>query len=159
MADEAQAKLAVQIEAIRSEQNLLGGIVAGLVGAIVGGAMWAAITAATEFQIGWMAIGIGFLVGIAMRAVGKGIEPTFGYIGAGLSLFGCALGNYLTVVWFVAENQDIEFLDLVTSMRPADIANLMSVTFEPMDLLFYGIAAYFGYRYSFRQIEVPVPAS
>jgi hypothetical protein len=26
--------------------------------------------------------------------------------------------------------------------------------FEPIDVLFYGIALYFGYRYSFRQIKM-----
>ena len=49
--------------------NLPPGVVAGLGAAIVGAAIWAAITAATDYQIGFMAIGVGFLAGFAVRLV------------------------------------------------------------------------------------------
>ena len=32
------------------------------------------------------------------------------------------------------------------------VISLMRATFNPMDLLFYGIAVYEGYRFSFRQV-------
>jgi len=32
------------------------------------------------------------------------------------------------------------------------IASLMQATFNPMDVLFYGIAIYEGYKFSFRQL-------
>ena len=159
MMGEAEAQLAVQIESLRSEQNLVGGISAGLVAAVAGASAWAAITAATEYQIGWMAIGVGFLVGFAMKTVGKGIDPIFGYAGAALSLIGCALGNYFTVAWFVSAQEGIGFLELLSSLGPAEIVELMSLTFDPMDLLFYGIAVYFGYRYSFRVLVPAAPAA
>ena len=47
---------------IRSEQNLMLGTIAGAIAALVGASIWAAITVATEFQIGWMAIGVGIMV-------------------------------------------------------------------------------------------------
>ena len=108
-----------------------------------------------------MAVGIGFLVGIAIRTVGKGIDPVFGYVGAGLSLLGCLLGNYLTIAWFVATDQGIALFDLLSALSLTDVIDLMGATFDPMDLLFYGIAVYFGYRYSIHQVEIEqsVPAA
>ena len=90
-------------QAAPAASNLPLGALAGLGAAIAGAAIWAAITAATEYQIGWMAIGVGFLVGFAVRVVGKGSEASFGVVGAVLALLGCLLGNLLTLAWFAAQ--------------------------------------------------------
>lgn len=128
--------------------NLPLGALAGLGAAIAGAAIWAAITAATEYQIGWMAIGVGFLVGFAVRLVGKGTEPTFGVAGAVLALLGCALGNLLTISWFVAQDAGDPFFSTLASLDFGIVIELMRATFAPMDLLFYAIAAYCGFRYA-----------
>jgi hypothetical protein len=70
---------------LRSEQNYAGAVLGGLIGALVGAAIWAVITVSTHYQIGWMAIGVGFLVAVLVRYFGKGIDRVFGIIGA---LFG-----------------------------------------------------------------------
>ena len=51
------AQLQLALQALRSEQNLVVGALAGLVAALVGAATWAVITALTQYQIGFMAIG------------------------------------------------------------------------------------------------------
>ena len=147
---EQEAQMAV--DNLRSEQNLAIGAIAGALAAIAGAGVWAAITVITEHQIGWMAVGIGLLVGIAMRFTGKGIDPVFGFIGAALSLVGCILGNIFTVTYFIALNEGIPFLDILGQLNPAVTIELMTATFQVMDLLFYGLAVYFGYRYAFRQV-------
>src|SRR5262245_23005581 len=91
----------------RSEQSLLMGTAAGAVAGVVGAGAWALVTTLTHFQIGWMAVGIGFLVGIAIRTFGKGIDKVFGVIGAILALSGCVLGNLLAVCGMVASHQHI----------------------------------------------------
>ena len=50
-------------QAIRDNQNLGLGILGGVMAAVVGAALWAIITVAINYQIAWMAIGVGFLVG------------------------------------------------------------------------------------------------
>src|SRR5260221_13726610 len=67
---------------LQSQQSLLGGIGGGFISAIIGAVIWAAVTVATGYQIGWMAVGVGFLVGVAVRKYGKGLTPMFGVIGA-----------------------------------------------------------------------------
>jgi len=137
---------------LESEQNLPLALVAGAGAAIVGAAVWAGVTVATEYQIGFMAIGIGFLVGFAVRSLGKGITSTFGLLGATLSLLGCALGNLLTVTAIVAKQEGVAFLDALSQLDAELAAKLMGAFFSPMDLLFYLIALYYGYKLSFRQI-------
>ena len=148
--DEAQRAM----EFFRQEQNLMMGTIYGLIAALAGAAVWAGVTIATEYQIGWMAVGIGFLVGIAVRAGGKGIDQVFGIVGAVLSLVGCVLGNLFTVAWFVSQEFGVPINEVLSGLDLETAIELMSATFQVMDLLFYGLAVYFGYRYAFRQLSV-----
>ena len=79
-------------EQLRGEQNLLIALLAGIAAAVVGTIVWAAITVTTGYQIGYMAIAVGFIVGYAVR-LGNGIDKIFGVLGAALALGGCVLGN------------------------------------------------------------------
>ena len=142
------------MEVFREEQNLLVGSLAGLIAAVVGATVWAGVTVATEYQIGWMAVGVGFLVGIAMRVTGKGIDQIFGVVGAVMSLVGCALGNLFTITYFMADSFDLAIMDILSQMTVADVYGLLKETFQVMDILFYGLALYFGYRYAFRQLTM-----
>ena len=144
--------LQAAMQRIRNEQNLVMAAVAGAAAALVGACAWAAITVTTNFQIGWMAVGVGFLVGYAVNIFGKGIDKTFGIVGAVWSLAGCAAGNLLTVVGTIAKQQNIPIMNILEKLDVDIIATLMQATFSPMDVLFYGIAIYEGYRFSFRQI-------
>ena len=146
----AQVQLALQ--ALRSEQNLVVGALAGLAAALVGAAIWAVITALTQYQIGFMAIGVGFLVGFAVRAAGKGIDPVFGVVGAAFALLGCVLGNLLMVLYFLADKEQMPFLELLSRLDLELVRRVMAATFDVMDVVFYGIAMYCGYKYAFRQV-------
>jgi hypothetical protein len=140
------------MQRLRSEQNLVLAVLAGGVAALLGACVWAAITFATSFQIGWMAVGVGFLVGYAVRTFGKGIDQSFAIVGAAWSLAGCAAGNLLSVIGVISKDQNIPFFDILDKLNPEIVASLMQATFNWMDLLFYGIAVYEGYRFSFRPI-------
>jgi hypothetical protein len=120
--------------------------------ALLGACVWAAITVMTHYQIGWMAVGVGFLVGYGVKIFGKGIDRTFGIVGAAWSLVGCAAGNLLSVVGTIAKQQNVPLMNVLEKLDLEIIATLMQATFNPMDVLFYGIAIYEGYRFSFRQI-------
>ncbi len=143
---------AMLMQTLHEEQNLLMGSLSGFFAAIVGAGVWAAVTVATDYQIGWMAVGIGFLVGYAMRLAGKGIAPVFGAVSAVLSLLGCAVGNLLTFIWIIASAEGLPFMEVASQLNPAIVIEILTSTFEAMDILFYGLAAYFGYKTAFRQV-------
>jgi hypothetical protein len=148
-----ELKLQTYVQEIKDNQNLSLGILGGIGAAVIGATIWAMITILTNYQIGWMAVGIGFLVGIGVRSLGKGIDLSFGAVGAALSLLGCLAGNLLTVCILISRQENIELFNLLSRLNPSVAVELMKVTFNPMDLLFYGIAVYEGYRFSFRRIS------
>ena len=129
-------------------ENLPMGFMAGLVAAVIGAGLWALVTIVTGFQIGWMAVGVGFLVGWAVRVAGKGTHRAFGIMGALLALGGCAVGNLLTIVVIAARHFEIPLLAVFSRLTPDVVVKVMEAMFSPMDLLFYGIAIYEGYRFS-----------
>lgn len=134
------------------EQNLPFGVAAGISASVVMGVLWAAITVVTEYQIGYMAVAVGFGVGYAVRYAGRGFDQIFGIAGAALSLLGCLLGNFFSMVGFASKSQDVNALQVLSLIDYSMIPELMLEAFSPMDVLFYGIAIYEGYKFSFRQI-------
>lgn len=147
-----QMKLEMKMRELRDNQNLQIGILGGFVAALLGAAIWAVVTVLTGYQIGWMAVGVGLLVGFAVRLFGKGIDTSFGIAGAALSLVGCLLGNLLTVCVVLSRQESIPLLDVISRLNAEIIVGLMKATFSPMDLLFYGIAVYEGYKFAFYKI-------
>ena len=141
-------------EDIKSKQSLLLAVVGGLAASIVAAILWGLITYATNFQIGFMAIGVGFLVGYAVRFFGKGITPPFGIVGALFSLLGCVLGNLFMVTLLISHHENISFPTVLFAYlsAPLILVEILKETFSFMDLIFYGIAVYEGYKFSFYQL-------
>lgn len=144
------------LQRLRENQDLSRGITGGLTAAIAAAILWAVITYLTRIQIGFMSIGVGFLVGYAVRTLGQGVDPVFGYAGAGLSLFGCLLGNLLAVAVAIAYQEDVAILEVLSYFfgNPSAALEAMKVTFHAMDVLFYGIAVYWGYKYSIKVVTM-----
>jgi hypothetical protein len=149
------AKGAEVYERLVQRQNLPLALVAGLAAALVGAIGWAVVTNTTGYQIGWMAIGIGFIVGFAIRTAGQGLTRSFGIAGGAFSLFGCLFGNLLSIVGLVATSaaQPIISTTFRVLMQPLLAIQILVATFQPLDVLFYAIAIYEGYKFSFRTIS------
>jgi hypothetical protein len=145
--------VALGLQRLRTEQNFVAAIGAGLAAAAVGAVLWAVITVVTGYQIGFMAIGVGLLVGYAVRAAGKGMDKQFGVVGAAWAVLGCIAGNLLSVCYFVAAAQKLRLVDVLAQLTPERAFTMLGITFSVIDLLFYGIAVYEGYRLSFREVS------
>ena len=130
------------------EANLPAAIAGGLIAAIVGALAWAAVTITTKFQIGFMAVGVGFLVAWAVRTLGKGRGQVFGVIGAVFALLGCILGNLLSACGFIAADRGQPLVSVALRVlgTPSIAMDILQATFRGMDLLFYAIAVYEGYK-------------
>jgi hypothetical protein len=147
---------------IETRGNLAAGIVGGTGAAIVGAIAWAVITVLTKAQIGFMAIAVGLLVAWAVRTLGKGETQPFAVVGAVLALLGCALGNLLSACAFLADAQSMSLTSVLGRVAgdPALAGSLMSASFDGMDLVFYAIAAYEGYKFArVRRVAVPAQTS
>jgi ABC-type lipoprotein release transport system permease subunit len=128
--------------------KLLLGTMGAIAGALVGAVAWAAITAATNFQIGYMAIGVGFLAGFGMRTLSGGRMKVEGIIAGVVALLGCILGNLLAAVVVISQHEHFPLVPALLGLAkdPAAAAGLVQAGFDMMDVLFYAFAVYAGYR-------------
>ena len=142
------------MEEFRAEQSFTAAVIAGFVAAIVGAVIWAFISAAANYQIGYMAIALGFLVGLSMRMVGKGVDKSFSVAGGFFAFLGCILGNFFMLCYFASVDLDVEFFDVLmdASQQFIPIVKSQLQASEPVDFLFYILAIYEGYHLARRRI-------
>jgi hypothetical protein len=138
----------IQRQELLDNQNLFLGLVGGLTGAAIGAGLWSLVTTWTGYQISWMAVGVGFLVGLGIRILGRGATPIFGVMGALLSLGACLAGNYLTVGIIASRELGIPLMEALLQ-TDLIIQVMQEASFGLIDLLFYGIALYTGFKLSF----------
>lgn len=78
--------------------NMLKWIIGGAFGGVIGAIIWALVVHSTGWEIGWIAIGVGALVGLGVRAAAK--EDADVASGVTAIVVACAAivgGKYLTV--------------------------------------------------------------
>lgn len=150
-----QARVKQLTAAGPTNQSFSLALIGGFAAAVAGAVIWALVTVATSYQIGWMAIGVGFLVGGSVRVLGRGSDRSFGCLGAALAVFGCLLGNLLSVCLVLAGQKGLSPLTVLAYVgsNPVMIPAAIVATFRSLDLLFYGIAIYEGYRFSVRRVS------
>ncbi|WP_323758429.1 hypothetical protein [Roseivirga sp.] len=146
-----RAKLSTDAyERLRIEQNLPMAIISGSIAGLIGAILWGVITVATNYQIGYMAIAIGAGVGFSMRYFGKGVDQIFGISGGLIAILSCAVGNFLSVMGFVAQAEGLGYFETLTRFDYSFLIPVMTETFSAMDILFYAFAGYEGYKFAFR---------
>lgn len=119
-------------------------LVGGAVGALVGAGVWAALAVFTNFEVGYVAVLVGYLAGLGVKlgagaARGKALQG----MAAGLALMGLVVAKYFTFAHFYAqalvEQHGIEagpFHPDILATFPLALPDLLS----PFDLLWVGLA-------------------
>lgn len=98
-------------------------IIAGLVAGAVGAAVWAAVVYYSGWEIGWIAWGMGVLVGIAVAAGARGEVGASTGVGAGCIAAASVLGGKLVVTQLVVN-------DYMESADASEIEEMLAVTDE-----------------------------
>lgn len=117
--------------------------------AVAGAVVWAMLTVATDYKIGFAAVGIGLLVGKAVELKGGG-DPRLPVPAAVVALLGCLLGDLLTDAHFLSVAVHVPLGELLRKLvtAPSVAVDLFREGFEAFDLVFYAIAAYEGFRFA-----------
>lgn len=137
-----------------AEEDLSKGLLYASMACLLGAVAWVLVSLITGYKIGYMAIGIGFLVGYAMRK-GKGVRPIFGICGALLALISCLLGDFITIVGLASKESGLSFFEVLVTANYHSILSVMVENVASISTLFYGIAVYEGYKFSFRAEKRP----
>jgi hypothetical protein len=122
-------------------------IAAGVAAALVGAVIWAVIVEVSGYEVGFVAVGIGFLVGQAM-AFTAGTSQRLPPIGAVLALVGCLLGNAFVDAHELAVAVGSSTGHVLNRMiaDPGLAVDIFKAGFQPFDLVFWLIAGYEGFK-------------
>jgi hypothetical protein len=127
-------------------------VLAGLVAAVAGGVAWGLIVRWSGYEVGFVAWGIGFLVGSAVALGARGSRGLpYQAAAVVLALFGIVLGKYLGFAWSLADAFEEEgFLDTevpIFSRATWDaFVELRSEVWSAFDVLWIGLAVFTAFR-------------
>lgn len=107
-----------------------------------------AVTVFTGYELGIIAIALGLMVGGVIAFVKKSDHIYFGIIGALLALIACVLGKYFGMIGLIAQEYSVGYFNCMQNLTTDMVVSLFKETFSPIDLLFYGLAIYEGFRLS-----------
>jgi hypothetical protein len=142
---------------------LVPALLAGIVAAVVGGVVWGLIVKWTDYEVGFVAWGIGFLVGLAVVTAARTRGLVFQVVAVLCALLGILIGKYLSFVWVlqnVADERLSENVDIpVFSMDTVDLfRNNLDTIFGWIDLLWVGLAVVTAWRALEPEKPEPAPA-
>jgi hypothetical protein len=129
--------------------NLLRAAGAGLVAALVGGIVWGLIVKWTQYELGFVAWGIGFVVGTAVVYGARNLRGIpFQLTAVLFALLGIALGKYLGFVWVGQDELEAVGIDLpVFSKDTFDLFwDARKDVWGWWDLLWVGLAVVTAFR-------------
>jgi hypothetical protein len=136
-------------------KDIVGGLGAGLVAAILATAIWYAVVTISHYQLGIVAIVVGFLVGqgVVLGASRRG-SPVLIAISVGLTALALVMSEYLIVVHFVNEELAAEgaFVDVIQPASLMAEVVVESVKADPLTLAFWAIALFQAFTIPARQL-------
>lgn len=126
-------------------------VLAGLAAAVAGGIVWGLIVRWSGYEVGFVAWGIGFVVGTAVALGARGERGTPYQVAAVLlALLGILIGKYLSFVWVLADAFEEEGLGIevrIFSRETWDaFMEARSDVWSVFDLLWTGLAVFTAYR-------------
>lgn len=130
--------------------NLGLGVAAAAAAGLVGALVWFGVVVVTDFKVGLLAVGIGWLIGFAAMKAAGGPSPALPWISLAIALAAMVGGEYLIVNHFVTKAAGDPGLAFI----PFDMfLEVYGRGFNPMDLLFYAIGAWEAYKLPARALR------
>ncbi|WP_329282072.1 hypothetical protein [Streptomyces sp. NBC_00691] len=123
-----------------ARDNVALGLVAALVAALVSAGVYGAVIGGLEREIGWAAVGVGFLTGLAAGKVG-GRNPVLPIASAVLALGAVYLGQLLGIAILLSKELDVSVTELFFQEFGL-LTEGWNATKDGLTFLFFGIAAF-----------------
>lgn len=143
------AKIEGVLQAETENPRLLGALLAGLAAAIVACLIWYGVVAISNYQIGFLAIGVGWLIGLGVGfGAGRKRGPRLQAISVGITLVAMVFSEYLIVRHFAVEmlaEEGIVGLPIFLPLNLMVDLVVESVKSDPLTLLFWAIAVWFAF--------------
>jgi hypothetical protein len=133
-----------------TEPNILKGVIAGLCAAVLATLLWFAIVVLTEYQLGIIAIAIGWLVAQAVvYGAGRKRGPSLQAVSVVITVFAMMFSEYFIVRHFVTLELAAEGVTGIPLFLPIGVMSeliTLSIKESPATLFFWGLAVFEAYR-------------
>jgi len=133
-------------EAETKNPNLPLAVLLGIVAAVAGGLIWYAIVALTNYQLGIAAVGIGYLVGLAVVfGAGKKRGPALQAVAVVITLVAMVVGEYFVVRHFAVKafaEEGISDIPVLLPLKTMFDWVIIGIKEDPITLLFWAIALF-----------------
>jgi hypothetical protein len=138
-ASRSSAPSAAPLPESTSAAHALPALLLGAAGALVGAAIFAGLGIATDFQIGYVAVLVGFLTGLGVRVGARHQVPqALSTLAAALAIAGVAASKYMMFAYFATRDNSLSMLSgRVFSVFADHIGDMLS----PFDVLWVILAA------------------
>ncbi len=138
------------IRSVNQKANYPLGILLGLVFGLIGAGIWALITKLTGYNIGLIAIVIGFLVSQGFVMAGRSTKIVMGITAAIIAFISIFFGNIAIGFLQIADYYDTTFIDVAMNFDYENyLIELITEIHTPFDIIFYGIAMLTAFKRSF----------
>ena len=137
-------------DGMQGGNNYFLGLLAGIIAAAIGAFAWMEITIATHSHLGLVALGVGALVGFAIRMAGNGRSIIFGFMGAILTLLSCLCGEVMTAIQ-LASTVQLDFFETLKSVDLVALTERILSNTDPISYLIYGIGIFEGFKFSIKK--------
>ncbi len=138
------------IEKINKEANFPLAIFLGIVFGLIGAIAWALISKITGYNIGIIALLIGFLVSQGFIIAGKSTKIGMGIIAAIIAFISILLGNLIIAFIGIAEYLDMEFFELLQVFDyQTYMLDLIKEIHSPLTIVFYLISMSTAFKRSY----------
>ncbi|WP_369171775.1 hypothetical protein AB5J49_29135 [Streptomyces sp. R28] len=123
-----------------ARNNIALGIVAAVVAALVTAGIYGGIVGATKYEIGYAAVGVGFVIGFAAGKIG-GANPVLPVMSAILSLGAVYLGQLIGIAAIGADDLGVSVTTVLTDHFDV-VTKIWSEDADLLTFAFLGIGAF-----------------
>jgi hypothetical protein len=151
LCNECYNKIQDDINKTTKDINYLMAVFLGIVFGILGAFLWFIVVVLTKYQLGIVAIGVGFLVGYGVSiGAGKKKSLSLQIISMILAFISIIIGEYLILnhysrQYLLEQGYKLSgyFLNPIIIIKDV----FLNIKQDPLTLLFWGIAIYFAYAF------------
>ncbi|MEU5596456.1 hypothetical protein [Streptomyces sp. NPDC020298] len=122
------------------KDNVALGLAAAVGAALVAAALYGVIIGLTKHEIGWAAVGVGFVIGLAAGKVG-GRNPALGVISAALALGAVYIGQLVGEAMIGAKDIGVSFSELFFQHFGL-VQEAWKADADPLTFIFFALAAF-----------------